>query len=131
MILEKISGFSHFPVEVAFPFFYNVVVPFSKTKCRCESLLVTRITKTFCRDSPDSTSDNHVRNIHEIEADNVVFRLPTPTHSIRQRACRQFRIRVLVQPGLCDDRVRAPSTLATLKLFANVMSVRISIRLKE
>jgi len=74
-------------------------------------------TKAFCRDSLDSMSGNHARNTRETKAHKVAFHLPT--RSIRQCSC-QFHIRVLVPRGLCDDRVRAPSTLVTSKLFVNV-----------
>ena len=70
-------------------------------------------TKAFCRDSPDSTSDNYARNIHETEARNVAFHLPISTRSIRQCACRQFHIRILVPRELCDVNYASLSSFCT------------------
>jgi len=72
--------------------------------------------RKFCHDSPDNTSDNYARTpvkLKHVMLHSVWLRL-----IIHQCACRQFRIRVLRE--LCDDRVRAPSTLVILKSFANV-----------
>ena len=125
MILEKtihLRIFTHFLIEVAFPFFYNMVIaPFSKTIYRYESLLVTCVNIiATCGRKRFVTIYLITRRttMPEIKARNVAFRLPTSTQLIFVNApVINFE---LASSSHMNYAMTEFALLATLKLFAIV-----------